>query len=190
MTPYSRSINLLELLKEFRETLNIYQFSKECDKGYRWTSNEELQCSKVWLGPKHRSFCPYGVGLCYSPGVDVLTNVKALQFQYLWEFMEASSCRRDCSLTPFSDLPLLKRMGVKTENSKLLIVAWPFQWPTLIPEPFEDPTWGCFINKKSFLSPRKLQGFQETGVRARVKNQILEQKMIILLLPLRQLQRW
>ena len=39
----------------------VYQFIKECDKGYRWTATCSDICGKVWEGPKYTTFCPSGV---------------------------------------------------------------------------------------------------------------------------------
>ena len=45
----------------------------------------------------------------------------------LWNFVEASSCRPDPLLTPFSALlPFHEKGGRKPENSKPLIMAWSF----------------------------------------------------------------
>lgn len=46
------------------------------------------------------------LGVHYPPSVDVFTNVEALCTFYDWDFGEASSCRHDESLTPFSAPPL------------------------------------------------------------------------------------
>ena len=52
-------------------------------------------------------------------------------------FMDFSSCKHEQLLTPLP-VPLLQRMGVRPENSKLLIMAWCFWWPAPIQEPSEN----------------------------------------------------
>ena len=70
--------------------------------------------------------------------MDVFTNLEALQNLYFWDFMEASSCRHDWSLTPFLALLPSLDNGGGAENSKLLIMAWSYQWPALIQEPTQS----------------------------------------------------
>ena len=77
--------------------------------------------------------------------------------------MEASSRRRDQSLTPFS--ALLKRMVIEAENSKFLIMACSFWWPDLIWETIQSPPTVTSLEQETLLLPRKLQEFQDLCAR-------------------------
>ena len=57
--------------------------------------------------------------LVYQP-LGMCTNLEAPQIPYNWDFMEASQCGHDSSLTPFpAPLPSLENWG-GAENPKLL----------------------------------------------------------------------
>ena len=65
MTLSSGWINLLEQLRELRETVTyVYQFVK----GHRWTAKWKAAEGKVWEGPQFRGFFPLGVVMHHTPG--------------------------------------------------------------------------------------------------------------------------
>lgn len=77
---------------------------------------------------------------------------RSYQNPYFGDFMEASSHGRDQSLTPFP--APLQRMST-AESSKLLIISG-------LPgdqSPSRSPPRVTSLEQKTFLSPRKLQGF-------------------------------
>ena len=97
--------------------------------------------------------------------------------------MEASSRRRDQSLTPFS--ALLKRMGIEAENSKFLIMACSFWWPDLIWETIQSPPTVTSLEQETLLLPRKLQEFQEPCVMNLGQRPNIRTNMLLVLLSLR-----
>ena len=87
-------------------------------------------CREVWEGLRAGASVPLELGVCLSPAVNVLPSLEALWTLYFWEFLEASSHRRDQSLTPFSTLLPSHENGGGAENSKtdyglvLAVLLW------------------------------------------------------------------
>lgn len=128
-TPSSGSINLLQRLREFRETLPyVHDFIKGYEKGHRWAVRWDAQ-SQVWEGPEHGSFCPRGAGVHPSGYMAVLSHLGAQRTPYSWGVAEDSSRRRGPPFSPFPAPSTLWRVGRRDENSKLLITALSFWWP-------------------------------------------------------------
>lgn len=65
-------------------------------------------------------------------------------------------------------------------------MALSFWWPG----PIQESTKSCLIRTKEIPVIRKLHGFQEPCVETRVNDQILEQKILLVLLILRKLQEF
>ena len=109
MIPPSGSMNLLEWLTELREMLYVYQFIKGYDKGCRWTARWRDAQAKVW-GKGAELPCP--LQACHSRSTSMCSPIRKLsESRTFGIFMEASSCRHDLSLIPFSALSFLKRTG-------------------------------------------------------------------------------
>ena len=121
---------------------------------------------EVWEDPKCRSFCLCGVGVYHTPGTWMCSQIwKLLETDTIGICMEVSSHRHNWSLTPFL-APLHSQepggWGWKFQASNHGLV-----FPVTIPHPgaSRSPPRVISLAQKTFLSLRKLQGFQKPYVR-------------------------
>ena len=156
MTPSLGSINFLEQLTELRETFYLLR-SLVYYKRYNTGTARWKRCIEQVTGKGCRTSMP-SPGAPLSPDLYMFINPEAPWILYFWDFMEASPCKHDQSLTPFSTLLPLKRMQCGAENSKLLIISWSFWCPDPIQEPPRSPPRVASLEQKTLLSPRKLHG--------------------------------
>ena len=92
--------------------------------------------------------------------VVVFANLEALQTPYYWDFLAASSHRHDQLLTQFL-APLSSGEWDKTaENSKLLIMDWSFWLPVSIQEPSRIPPRVASLEQKMLLVLLSLRNLQ------------------------------
>ena len=111
-------------------------------------------------GPKCRGFHPHRVGVYHPPGTWMSSPTqKRPELHTLQVCMEPSSCRHHRSLIPFSTILPFLEGGVKSSK--------PSSWLGLSGDQLSSgssPRVGS-LDRKTLLSPRKLQGFQEPCVR-------------------------
>lgn len=105
-----------------------------------------------------------------------LPTLKLSELQSLWIFMKASSCRHDWSLTQFEVLSPPQRLGLGRRVSKYGLVSLETSHP---PEAIQESTQNHLIEQKMFPSPRNSKGFRSLVSGTRVKDQFLEQKMLL-----------
>lgn len=158
--------NLLECFTELRETFTyIQQFIiKEYGKGYRLTSRwkgcvGQGGWEEVWSFHAPSRPTPLHPPAQY---LHVFTSPEALRTPDYWSFIEASSRRLEWSLTPFPAL------FPSQENERQ---GWKFQ-----------------ASNHGFVFPMTSPHPGATQSRLLSKDQILGQKILLMLLPLRKLQ--
>ena len=119
-------INLLEKFTELKETFNIHlpvykRILQDTDE----QPKEEIHLGMSERVPTTGASAPMELGAVTSwKGCAWNLEASLSESHTPGILTEASSRRRDQSLTPFS--ALLKRMGIEAENSKFLIMACSF----------------------------------------------------------------
>lgn len=100
----------------------------------------------------------------------------------------ASSHRRGRSLTPCSAPLPSAGAGGEAENPRLIITAWSSREdPALTREPSRSSPRVASLEQDTPVSQEIMQSFRCAVARTGAKDQILEQKMLLVLLPLKQL---
>ena len=111
---------------------------------------------------------------------------KLLESHILGIFVEASSHKHDWSLSQSpGPLPFL---GERAESSKLLVMTLSFWWPAPVLKLSKSPPRVTPLNRRHSYHPGNSKGFRSSVSGTRVKDQILERKMLLLFLSLRKLQ--
>ena len=101
--PTTPSLDLIKLpgwLTELRETFSFLDYQLII-KGYNSGTDRWERCTGQSLGEGHRaSMLSWSTPL--STNLHVFTNLEALQILFIYDLMQASLCRHDRLLTPFS----------------------------------------------------------------------------------------
>lgn len=108
-----------DYLLEYSETpflpMSVYCIIKDRDE----QPNEEIHRyeADTWKGPEPWNFCPCGDSVGHPLSTWICSSIwKLLKPHTIGIFMEASLCRHDCLLTPFS---------VSLPSPKILLMASP-----------------------------------------------------------------
>ena len=152
----------------------MLQFVKEYNKEYRWTARWRVTEGKAWKSCEHRSFCLHGVG-------DVFATLEVLKPHTFGIFMEALLHRHGPLLIPFSSLLPSQETGgyswkFQASNHSLIFLVTSSH-PGACPESPQNKRYSYYLeNYKGFRSP--VSG-------TRVKEQILQQRTLLVFLSLR-----
>ena len=178
--------HLVEWLTELRESLiYVYWFFciiKDMMKGYRWTvkmnmylgwgleesQTQELLSPWSWAAPPPAHRCGHPAGSSQNP----------VPAGIVWRLQPTDM------MDHYLNLPHLSpswRMGCGAKFQ----VSNTFWWPTTDLKPSRVTSSG----QMTLLSPRKSKGLRSSVSAARVKDQTLEQKILLVLLSLRKAHR-
>ena len=123
---------------------------------------------------KCRSSSPVELRCILSQHIDMFTNPEAFWTPYVWNFMDASSCRHAQSLTQSSAPLSFPEDEDGDESFKLPIMAWSFWWQVPILKPSKSPTESPHENKRHSYHSGILRGLralcQEPGLKSKYKN--------------------
>lgn len=139
--------------------------------------------SEVWVGSKHRSICSFSWGVSPSWYVDVFAKLEVLWTMCCWDLMEASLWLIINTIS--SSYPFAGEWGQgwKFQTSNM---GWCFQWPA----PTQEPPRVTWLEERLSYHPVNYKGFKRSVPGNGAKEQILEQKMLLVLLLLRKLQEF
>ena len=176
--PSSCLINLLEWLTELRETLiYIYQFVKEYDKGYRWTARwREEGKWEGWRVSMHSA----SISTC-SPARKLSKACAFGIWGFLWRLHHMGMMDHKIHFQPLSPLWRMGEEGLKIPSIS--------SWLGLSGEqPSSEPTQSHLFRTRHSYHPGNSKGFRNLVAGTKVKDQILEKKMLPMLLSLRKWQ--
>lgn len=113
---------------------------------------------------------------------------EALWILYFWEFNGVFIMWTWSIINSISSISLFPGPGELGGRFQVLITAWPFWRLTPVMKLCGSPTRVISLIAKTLLSPGKFQEIRSSVSGARVKNQILEPKMLLPFLSLSKLQ--
>lgn len=148
--------------------------------------DEEIHRERFQEGPRYRSFCLRGVGLCHPPSTWMRSKAWKLS-ELLGYFYGGFIFWHDRSLTPLLALLPLKRMGSRAENSKLFVMACSNDQQSSRNHPEVHPELP-HQNRRHAYHPGNYEGFRSSVSGTRVKVQIVSQKIFLVFLSHRKFQ--
>ena len=151
-----------------KHLLNVYQFIKRYDKGYRWTARWRDKQGSVRIlharvsVPMELGYITLPMWMCWPSW----KHSRPPTIVILWRLPHVGINNYYLHFLPLSPLWKMENM---TENSKFsfLIMTWSFWWPVSIHKPTKS-----HINRTKVApnAVRNLQGFQKPHVRNWVKD--------------------